>query len=105
MRTFPKELAAFREMVSERGARLRRLPFLNLKQLADEPTERFMVNTRKATIATIVFPLPSGGIQVVLQGFMEHRFMPGKSVALDGFYKYPDETFAPMQPEDFYSFD
>jgi hypothetical protein len=105
MRTFPKELAAFREMVKERGTRLRQLPFSNLKQLADEPTEHLLVDTRKATIDTIVFPLPSGGIQLVLQGFMEHRFIPGKSVALDGFYKYPDGTVAPMQPEDFWAFD
>jgi len=31
--------------------------------------------------------------------------MPGKSVALDGFYEYPDETVAPMKDEEFWDFD
>jgi hypothetical protein len=105
VRTFPRELASFRTMVNERGARLRQLPFAKLKQLMNEPIEQVMVESRKATIGIIVLALPSGGIQVVLQGFLEHRFMPGKSVALDGFYKYPDETTAPMSTEDFYVFD
>jgi hypothetical protein len=79
-------------MVKERGSRLRGIPFADLKGLADKPLEHVLVESRKATIGTIVLPLPTGGIQVVLQGFMEHRFMPGESVALDGFYKYPDDT-------------
>ena len=29
----------------------------------------------------------------------------GQNVALDGFYKYPDRTVAPMPKEDFYEFD
>ena len=28
--------------------------------------------------------------------------MPGKSVALDGFYKYRDETVSEMTPEEFW---
>jgi hypothetical protein len=64
-----------------------------------------MVESRKARIGIIARTLPSGGIQVVLQGFMEHRFMPGKSVALDGFYKYPDETVSAMKAEEFWEFD
>jgi hypothetical protein len=92
-------------MVKERGARLRQLPFAELKQLTDQPAEHVMVESRKATIGNIVLPLPSGGIQVVLQGFLEHRLMPGKSVALDGFYKYPDETVSEMKAEEFWEFD
>ncbi len=64
-----------------------------------------MVESRKATIGNIVRHPPSGGIQVVLQGFLEHRLMPGKSVALDGFYKYPDETVSEMKAEEFWEFD
>jgi len=52
-----------------------------------------------------VLSLPSGGIQVVFQGFLEQRFMPGKSVALDGFYKYPEETVSEMKAEEFWDFD
>ncbi|MFY9681303.1 MAG: hypothetical protein WA416_10900 [Candidatus Sulfotelmatobacter sp.] len=105
MRTFPAELAEFRTMVKDRGARLRQLPFAELKQLTDQPAEHVMVESRKATIGNIVLPLPSGGIQVVLQGFLEHRLMPGKSVALDGFCKYPDETVSEMKAEEFWEFD
>jgi len=105
VRTFPKELATFRIMVKERGSRLRGIPFADLKGLADKPLEHVLVESRKATIGTIVLPLPTGGIQVVLQGFMEHRFMPGESVALDGFYKYPDDTVGEMKAEEFWNFD
>jgi hypothetical protein len=35
---------------------------------------------------------------------MEAKLL-GQNVALDGFYKYPDETVGPMAPEDFYEFD
>jgi len=105
VRTFPRELAEFRIMVKERGARLRQLPFAELKQLTDQPAEHVMVESRKATISLIILSLPSGGIQVVLQGFMDHRFMPGTSVALDGFYKYPDETVSEMKAEEFWEFD
>ena len=104
MRTFPKSLATFRKIVDERGKRLRRIAFEDLKQLTAEPTEHVTVESRPATIAIIVQPLPSGGLRVVVQGFMKARFI-GKHVALDGFYKYPDGTVAPMPSEEFYEFD
>jgi hypothetical protein len=92
-------------MVKDRGARLRQRPFAELKQLANQPVEHVTVESRKATIGIIVLTPPSGGIQLVLQGFLDHRFMPGKSVALDGFYKYPDETVTEMKTEEFWKFD
>ena len=92
-------------MVEERGAHLRQLPFADLKQLANQPVEHIVVESRKGKIGTLVFSLPSGGVQVVVQGFLEHRLMPGKSVALDGFYKYPDETASEMKVEEFWDFD
>jgi hypothetical protein len=104
MRTFPRELATFRTMVKDRGARLRALPFAELQQLG-RPTEHVEINGRKADIGVIVISLSTGGLQIVLQGFMEHRFMPGKSVTLDGFFKYPDETVAEMRPDEFWDFD
>jgi len=98
-------LRSFRHIVNERGENLRKLPFQRLKQL-DQPTERFTVGNRKARLSIIVNQLPSGGILVVVQGFLKKRFFPMASdVALDGFYKYADETMAPMTREDMYSFD
>ena len=102
MRTFPKELAAFRIMVEERGARLRQLSFAELKALSQSTAEDVVVDARKGKISTNVLALPSGGIQVVLRGSLEHRFLPGESVALDGFYKYPDETASEMSEREFW---
>lgn len=96
MRTVPKRLKKFRHIVNERGAHLRQMPFSQLKDFT--AFEKLTVDSRPATIATIVFPLPSGGIQVVVQGFMDMLII-GKRVALDGFYKYPDDTIAPMSAE------
>jgi hypothetical protein len=92
-------------MVEERGADLRRRPFAELEQLTDPPSEQITVGSRSATIGIIVLCLPSGGVQVVVQGFLRNRFLPGSSVALDGFYKYADETISPMKDEEFYQFD
>jgi hypothetical protein len=105
VRTFPKELSALRTIVNERGVRLRQLPFAELKQLANPSPENLAIGSRKATIATMVLPLPNDGVRVVIRGFLAHRLMPGKSVALDGFCKYPDETVSEMKPEEFWDFD
>jgi hypothetical protein len=67
--------------------------------------EHLTVELRPATISIITQPLPTGGLRVVIQGFMKARFLPGKHVALDGFYKYPDGTVAPMPDREFYKFD
>jgi len=40
----------------------------------------------------------------VVQGFTKAKLL-GKHVALDGFYKYPDETAGPMPDEELYEFD
>jgi hypothetical protein len=66
--------------------------------------EHLSVESRPATIASFVQPLPSGGIRVVVQGFMKAKLL-GQNVALDGFYKYPDGTVAPIPNEEFYEFD
>ncbi len=104
MRTFPKSLAKFRGIVNERGERLRKLPFEELKRLGNAPVEHLDVDARPATIGIIVHPLPSGGIRVVVQGFMKAKLL-GKHVALDGFYKFPDQTIVPMPEKEFYQFD
>lgn len=106
VRTFPKSLATFRKIVNERGERLREVAFEELQKLAAEPNEQLTVEARPATIGIIVQAMPSGGLRVVVQGFMKARFIPGmQHVALDGFYKYPDGTVAPMPSEEFYEFD
>lgn len=89
MRTFPKALSKFREAINDRGERLRKVPFKELKQLVDTPIEHVTVESRPATISIIVHPPPSGGIRVVVQGFMKAKLL-GQNVALDGFYKYSD---------------
>jgi hypothetical protein len=110
MRTFPKALATFREIVNERGQKLRQLKFEELQQLikalADGPIERLTVDSRPATIGVIVEPRADGTLRVVVQGFMNARHVPLlKHVALDGFYKHSDETVTPMPAVEFYEFD
>ena len=104
MRTFPKALSKFREMVNERGQRLRTVRFEELKALGNTPIEHLTVESRPATIGIIVQPLPGSGVRVVVQGFMKSKLF-GHSVALDGFHKFSDETVSPMPREDFYMFD
>ncbi|MGB8782722.1 MAG: hypothetical protein WCD02_06370 [Terriglobales bacterium] len=110
MRTFPKALAVFREIVSERGQKLRQLKFEELRQLIkplpDCPIERLTVDSRPATIGIVVEPKADGALRVVVQGFMNARHVPlVKHVALDGFYKHSDETVTPMPAVEFYEFD
>jgi hypothetical protein len=105
MRTFPKSLATFRKIVDERGERLRKLTQDELKKIGAEPLERLIVESRPATIGIIVQPKPDGILRVVIQGFMKARFVPGKHVAFDGFYKHPDGTVRTMPDEEFYEFD
>ena len=104
MRTFPRELAAFRELVEKRGAELRLLSCEALKAYASAPLEHVMVESRPATIGFIVLPAAGGAIRFVLQGLMKGKWF-GSSVALDGFYKHPDGTVAVMPDEELYEFD
>jgi hypothetical protein len=104
MRTFPKELSKFQDMVNERGAALRKLTVEELKPMGSLPIEHVMVKERRATIGIIVQPVQRGGIRVVVQGFMKAKLL-GQNVALDGFYKYPDGTVAPMPDEELCWFD
>ncbi len=105
MRTFPRGLAKFREIVNDRGGKLRQLSYEALKARAAGPAEHLAVDSRPATIVTIVQPTGDGRLRVVLQGLMKHRLLPGKSVALDGFYKHGDGKVTPMSDEEFDEFD
>ena len=107
MRTFPKELAEFRELVNARGATLRELSSEELVAAAERPTETVVVQGRQATVSIIVQPQSSGSLRVVVQGFMPARiaWLGVSSVALDGFYKRPDGAVEAMPDEEFYEFD
>ncbi len=105
MRTFPKELAEFRRIVDERGENLRTLSHDKLIAISKQPIESLKIGPRSATIGVIAQTMPDGSLRVVVQGFMTHRIFPGKSVALDGFYKMPDGSVKPMLDKEFYEFD
>lgn len=105
MRTFPKSLAAFRKVVNERGEQLRRLSQEELRKFASEPVKQFTFDSRPATIGVIVQEKPRQAIRVVIQGFMKARYIPGKHVALDGFYKHVDGTVTPIPDEEWREFD
>ena len=106
MRTFPRSLATFRELVNQRGDRLRSLTFAELEDLARVPSsESINVESRAATISTIIQHREDGSLRVVLQGFMKLRWLPfGKHVAVDGFYKHPGGAVTPMPDREFYEF-
>ena len=106
MHTFPRALATFQQLVNEQGARLRGLSFAELERLARPPMgprgETLTVDSRKATIATVVEPWHDGTLRVVLHGSMKPRFLPfGHHVAMDGFYKHSDGSVTPMSDKEF----
>ena len=84
MRTFPKSLGSFREIVNARGNNLRSRSYHELQLLRDSPIEHVTVDSEPATIATIIEPMADDALRVVVQGFMNARLL-GKHVALDGF--------------------
>jgi len=109
MRTFPRALATFQQLVNERGERLRGLSFAELEQLARPPVgpsgENLTVESRPATIATVVERWPDGRLRVVLHGALKPRLLPfGHHVAMDGFYKHPDGSLTQMSDEEFNAF-
>lgn len=106
MKTIPRSLATFRDIVNSRGEALRGLSYDEIVKLEDSPIEDIVVDSRPASIATIVQRMPDAALRVVLQGFMNARLFANlKHVALDGFYKYPDGTVKPMPDDEFYDFD
>jgi hypothetical protein len=109
MRTFPRALATFQQLVNERGEHLRGLSFAELERLARPPMgpigENLTVDSRQATIATVVERWHDGTIRVVLHGSMKPRFLPvGHHVAMDGFYKHLDGSVTPMSDKEFNDF-
>jgi hypothetical protein len=104
--TFPRRLAAFREIVNARGESLRTLPFEQLASMTNAPqAEDLTVDGRRATINTIVESVEADRLRIVVQGFLSTRFVSGHHVALDGFYKNRDGAVAPMLDEEFWDYD
>lgn len=110
MRTFPRVLTTFRDLVNERGQRLRSLSFHELERLLHRPMssagEDLTVGSRRASIETMVERRNDGRLRVVLRGTMQPRLLRfGYHLAMDGFYKHPDGTVSPMPEPEFYEFD
>jgi hypothetical protein len=105
-----RRIAEFRALVNERGARLRELSFAELARLQRAPLgpvgENHRIDSRDATIVTIVEPGPDGSLRVIVHGRLDWRFWPGSyDVAMDGFYKHPDGSIAAMSDREFLEFD
>jgi hypothetical protein len=100
-----KEAQLFRQMAIDRGRQLRVLPFSSLTGIAGEPSEEVILGTRKGTFSVIVEPCEDGRLKVVVQGFLEWKWLGFKDVALDGFYKHPDGSITEMRDSEFYGYD
>src|SRR2546421_6681844 len=106
MRPFPRALAPFQHVVNEGGERRGGFSFAERKRLARPPMgpigEKLTVDSRQATIATVVERWHDGTLRVVLHGSMKPRFLPfGHHVAMDGFYKHADGSVTRMSDEEF----
>lgn len=95
----------FREFARARSTELARLSAAELLALKPEPeTVRF--GKRVGTLHTTIEPRGNGAVRVVVQGFLEFRWLPGwYNQALEGFYKHPDGSTSPMPDEEFRDFD
>ncbi len=103
MRTFPKSLATFREIVNRRSEDLRTRTWEQITALALEPIEHIEVESRPATITVMTEPV-GDQLRVVVRGFMKHKYFPGSSVALDGFYKHRDGHVTAMPDNEFHRY-
>jgi hypothetical protein len=94
-------------MVAEHVSTLRELTYDQLKEIQEKPVEYVAVEKRRGRIATYLDKdMPSQGIRVVVQGFLKRRFFPMIwDEAIDGFYKYPDQTTVELDREDKRDFD
>jgi hypothetical protein len=106
MRTFPRELAAFRKLVDERAAALRQLPYDVLQAYGKSMPEAVTVEGRPATIGIIVQSASDNRLRIVLQGFMPGRFLRRlQNVALAGFYKHANGSWSAMPDDELDQFD
>jgi len=93
-------------MVTDRGRRLRTFAFDQLAEMESEPTDAVTVGSRKGTISIIVERAGAEHLKVVVQGFLDFRWLPAlKSVALDGFHKHRDGAITEMTDAEFWEYD
>ena len=101
-------LEDFRSLVNERGRELRLRSRAQLLELQDCPTETVQIDGQVGTIDLIVEEEPEGSLRVVIQGFLDTKWLPRlgiKNVALDGFRIHIDDSIHPLRDEEFYEFD
>lgn len=105
MRTIPRALGPFRDLVEDRAEALRALSFEELQRLDPEARESLTIESRPAEIFTIVELMPCGRLRVVLQGSMKPRFLPlGRHMAVAGFYKSPNGSVGELSDSDIHEF-
>lgn len=96
----------FRQIVEDRGWALRALPWGRLREMNDVRPEIVTVGKRKGTVSVIVEPGQEGSLKVVVQGFLDSCWFPRlQTVALDGFYKHPDDSVTEMRDSEFWDYD
>lgn len=114
MSSFSEDRTIFHALVEEWARRYRQMPFATLDSMASTdishalmhgPHEQSMAGTRKASIGAIVLRCKQGHIQVVIQGLLKHRFFPGSTAMVHGFYKNADESIDPMPRAKLMEFD
>jgi hypothetical protein len=105
MRTVPRALGPFRDLVESRAQALHDSSFDELQSLESTPPESLIVESRPAEIYTIIEAMPCGRLRVVLQGSMKPRFLPlGRHMAVAGFYKTPDGAVEPLPDSEYHDF-
>ena len=99
MRTFPKALAPFRELVRRRANEIKVLTWQQIVELPKDQTEDVMVGKHRGAISIIV-ECETERLRVVIQGFLKHRFLPGSSIAMEGFVKERNDNVIPMTDDE-----
>lgn len=98
----------FQRLVYERGNSLRSKSRIELLELTACPTEKVEIDGRTGTVDIIVEEEPEGSLRVVVQGFIETKWLRWagvKNVALDGFRIDSDSKLSPLGDKEFYEFD
>jgi len=95
-------ITQFQRLADERSAKLSTLTFAELVGHAADP-ETVKVGGRAGSLCTYVEHRQNGTLRVVVHGLLRFKWIPFmSSVAVQGFYKHPDDTITPI-PEDEYN--
>ena len=95
-------ITQFQRLADERSAKLSTLTFAELVGHAIDP-ETVKVGGRAGSLCTYVEHRQNGTLRVVVHGLLRFKWIPFmSSVAVQGFYKHPDDTISPI-PEDEYN--